>query len=78
MVENLVEKAEYLEGYSTTKALAKDLCWAMALAPSCSNVRAHEIEGYGWVVDCDCTDRKNARTQLHSILKKRYFNVNWV
>lgn len=73
--DNMVE---FLEGYTSSKSLAKDLCWAMCMAPSCSNVKVHEIQDYGWVLDCDCDNEKMARSQVHSIMKKRYFNVTWM
>ena len=77
-MQDLTQAVEFLEGYSTGKSLAKDLCWAMCLAPSCHNVTVYEVKDYGWMVDCDCDDKKMALSQIHSILKKRYFNVNWL
>ena len=69
---------EYLEGYSSSKELSKDVCWAMAIAPSCRNVSVSEFEGFGWHVECECDDKEVAMGQIHSMLKDRYFNVNWL
>lgn len=68
----------YLAAYSTGKKLAKDVCWAMSIVPSCSDACVTEIDGYGYLVECRCTKSETALGQLHSILKNDYHKVNWV
>lgn len=71
-------KNNWIEGYCTSRTLAKDLCWYMAIAPECFDVDVSEVKGMGWIVSCLCKDEKIALGQLHSLLKKRYFKVNWM
>ena len=75
----MVELNDELKGYCVGKGLAKDLCFAMARAPLTADVAVTEIRGYGWLVECECEDRRKALKRMEVLLGKgKAAKVNWV
>lgn len=70
----------YLEAYVTSRKLAKDLCFAMALAYPCRDVCVTQVRGMGWHVDCTTTTpSESARDTVMAIFgRNREGSVNWL
>lgn len=69
---------DVLEGYTSSRNLAKDLTFAMAIAPSVVTVACTMIKGYGWHVSAEVSDIRMARAQVEHMLGKVKFNkVSW-
>lgn len=67
---------ELIEAYTSGKAMAKDICFAMALAPGTRDVRATYVQGFGWHVDC--WGDAGARDRVRVILGRKADKVNWL
>lgn len=69
---------ELMEGYTSSKKLAKDLVFAMVIAPSIKTVSVTDIKGYGWHISAEVSDLKMARAQVRSMIGKiKYDQVSW-
>lgn len=74
----MVELKDELKGYCTAKELAKDLCFAIARAPLTADVAVTELRGYGWLVECQCDDKRKALGRIEVLLGKgKTAKVNW-
>lgn len=72
-----MEDVYYLEAYTSSQVLAKDVCFAMARAYGTSDIRITEIKGYGWHIDCECATESCANL-VKNMLGKKAKMVNWL
>lgn len=73
----LAKQQQLLEAFCSGKRLAQDVCWAMAIAPSCSDVMVTKAFDLGWHISCVAEDL--GRRQVELILgDSKSARVNWL
>ena len=71
------ETKEFLEAFCRDKKLAKEVCWAMAVAPSCADVMVTKAFGFGWHISCVAGDLGRRQVELF-LGESRMAKVDWV
>lgn len=74
-----MELGSNVKAYTSSKSLAKEVCFAMALAPLTADVAATYVKGFGWCIECSCDNRDATVKRLWTFLgNSKASKVNWV